>query len=533
MKKKSFCIFVVALVILIFLISSSIFAKTPSFAKKKVRIKAGDNYVLAIKHSSGKAKWHSSSNKIIKIRYKNGTKVIIQAKKPGKATVTAKVGSNTIRCNITVTKKKGIPKSLTVVVGDKVRFAQNKKKGKWETSNKDIAVVSGYAKAKTIVFKKAGTVKITEKIGKNKYICKVTVIYSNGNKTRSKDEDESESSNKYKEKMPSEMSISEIQEEMLEKINNERKKAGVSAVVLNNYLNEQAQIKAKDMYKLKSTSHYSENLGWITDQYLNANIAYENLGENLRFGLTNISGAIKGWMNSPGHKANMLSKDYTDVGIGYYKGYWVQQFGSKIIKSFQVKCPYCGMIDLEGRHQFYFSSKDSRGNIVKLLQCYGCGEYFSVCPICKGGVFVPAGIDQFGLQSSKCNKCGYQEDDVCIENCPYCGVGTLGNVGTDRFGIEFHKDSYYQEFTIFLHYCTKCNKYIVDESGVGYLNYKKKLEALLDTGDDVFNYITWYRQIEEEKEQISENEWITPITSIPMDTPRIHDLSTCIGQGRL
>lgn len=50
-------------------------------------------------------------------------------------------------------------------------------------------------------------------------------------------------------------------------------------------------------------------------------------GENIAWGQRTPQDVIKSWINSPGHRANMLNRDSTRLGVGYVRGYWVQVFG--------------------------------------------------------------------------------------------------------------------------------------------------------------------------------------------------------------
>jgi uncharacterized protein YkwD len=63
-------------------------------------------------------------------------------------------------------------------------------------------------------------------------------------------------------------------------------------------------------------------------------INYRSAGENIAAGQTTAESVMKSWMNSPGHKKNILSPSFTHIGVGYAKGgsyghYWTQQFMSK------------------------------------------------------------------------------------------------------------------------------------------------------------------------------------------------------------
>ena len=120
--------------------------------------------------------------------------------------------------------------------------------------------------------------------------------------------------------------LRDIQNQMLQQVNKERKAAGVKPLALYEPINKTAQEKAVDLYKTKVFDHYSKNLGWCTDQFERAGISYSAAAENIAWGQGSVSSVMKDWMNSSGHKRNILDKNMTHLGVGYYKGYWVQQF---------------------------------------------------------------------------------------------------------------------------------------------------------------------------------------------------------------
>ncbi|MDO4383444.1 MAG: CAP domain-containing protein [Eubacteriales bacterium] len=120
--------------------------------------------------------------------------------------------------------------------------------------------------------------------------------------------------------------LKDIQNQMLQKVNKERKAAGVKPLALYEPINKTSQEKAVDLYKTGVFEHYSKNLGWCYDQFDRAGITYMAAAENIAWGQGSVSSAMNSWMHSSGHKRNILDKDMTHLGVGYYKGYWVQQF---------------------------------------------------------------------------------------------------------------------------------------------------------------------------------------------------------------
>lgn len=121
--------------------------------------------------------------------------------------------------------------------------------------------------------------------------------------------------------------LTEIQN-VVELVNQERQKAGVAAVELDEELTEAAMIRAKEITVLFDHSR-PDGSSWSTvyDGFVGAS------GENIAYGTAGYYDSAKvmnGWMNSSGHRANILSGSYTRMGVGVYTynnyTYWVQLF---------------------------------------------------------------------------------------------------------------------------------------------------------------------------------------------------------------
>lgn len=120
-------------------------------------------------------------------------------------------------------------------------------------------------------------------------------------------------------------------QEVLNLVNSERAKAGLKALQLDQQLNQVATIKAKDMASNHYFSHDSPTYGTPFDMMHSFGIEYRAAGENIAAGQKTASDVMQSWMNSSGHRANILNRDYTHLGIGYIVNdsgvaYWVQQF---------------------------------------------------------------------------------------------------------------------------------------------------------------------------------------------------------------
>ncbi|WP_058485907.1 CAP domain-containing protein [Defluviitalea phaphyphila] len=105
------------------------------------------------------------------------------------------------------------------------------------------------------------------------------------------------------------------EEIMLEYINNEREKEDLPPYVMDEDLLYIAKIKAKDMADNNYFSHVSPTYGSPFEMMKKFGISYSIAGENIA-GNTSVKNAHDAFMNSPGHRANILSKNYNKIGIG-------------------------------------------------------------------------------------------------------------------------------------------------------------------------------------------------------------------------
>jgi uncharacterized YkwD family protein len=110
-------------------------------------------------------------------------------------------------------------------------------------------------------------------------------------------------------------------------VNKERAKAGLSALkVTNTTLKKMALDKAKDMYNKGYFDHNSPTYGSPFDMMKTYGISYSYAGENIAKGQRTPQEVMTAWMNSAGHRANILNANYTTIGVAYYNGVWVQEF---------------------------------------------------------------------------------------------------------------------------------------------------------------------------------------------------------------
>ena len=107
---------------------------------------------------------------------------------------------------------------------------------------------------------------------------------------------------------------------LLLETNHERNMLGVEQLYQNTSLAAAAQAKADDMVTQDYWSHYSPDgqAPWVfIDQ---VGYAYLKAGENLAYGFPSSKAVVKGWMDSPSHRANLLDSQYREVGFGIANG---------------------------------------------------------------------------------------------------------------------------------------------------------------------------------------------------------------------
>lgn len=148
---------------------------------------------------------------------------------------------------------------------------------------------------------------------------------NNNDNTVEKPEDNNNSSNGE---------FASFQKEVLRLVNVERSKMGLKELTLNTELSRVATLKSQDMIDKNYFSHTSPTYGSPFDMMKKFNISYRTAGENIAMGQKTPAQVVEAWMNSEGHRANILNANYTDLGVGVAKSskgtiYWTQMFIGK------------------------------------------------------------------------------------------------------------------------------------------------------------------------------------------------------------
>lgn len=138
------------------------------------------------------------------------------------------------------------------------------------------------------------------------------------------------------------------QDQVLRLVNEQRAQAGLEPLALNAVLEQQAADYACELIDFDFFDHVNPVTGsTLVDRAEAAGYDYLVIGENLAAGQRSPQEVVDAWMNSEGHRANILDPRYTEIGIavrlgGSYGIYWVQEFGRpapQINAGFSVRTP--------------------------------------------------------------------------------------------------------------------------------------------------------------------------------------------------
>ncbi len=122
--------------------------------------------------------------------------------------------------------------------------------------------------------------------------------------------------------------VTNYESEVVRLVNEIRVKNGLSQLTENWELSRVARYKSKDMHDKNYFSHTSPTYGSPFDMMKSFGISYRTAGENIAKGYRTPQEVVNGWMNSEGHRANILNASFKQIGVGYYSdgNYWTQMF---------------------------------------------------------------------------------------------------------------------------------------------------------------------------------------------------------------
>lgn len=142
---------------------------------------------------------------------------------------------------------------------------------------------------------------------------------------------------------PAESAAAEVGRRVLELINEARAQArtcgdkafgATGPLKANAVLDNAAMVHAQDMARHSYFSHTGRDGSAPADRATRVGYRWRNVGENIAMGQLTAEQVVQGWIKSPGHCANLMSPDYTEMGIAYSVNmaseggiYWAQAFG--------------------------------------------------------------------------------------------------------------------------------------------------------------------------------------------------------------
>lgn len=111
-------------------------------------------------------------------------------------------------------------------------------------------------------------------------------------------------------------------------VNAERAKYGLSALKADSRVQQAAQVRAAET--VQSFSHTRPNGSSFSTALTEVGVSYTRSGENIAYGQSTPQQVVNAWMNSSGHRANILNESFTTIGVGYTvvngTAYWAQLF---------------------------------------------------------------------------------------------------------------------------------------------------------------------------------------------------------------
>jgi uncharacterized YkwD family protein len=130
---------------------------------------------------------------------------------------------------------------------------------------------------------------------------------------------------------PASSEVSAYEKKVLELTNQERAKAGVPALKLDEELSKVAREKSRDMQSKGYFDHNSPTYGSPFDMMKQFGISYTTAGENIAMGQKSPEEVVQAWMNSEGHRKNIMNANFTHLGVGHVAdgNYWTQMFIGK------------------------------------------------------------------------------------------------------------------------------------------------------------------------------------------------------------
>jgi uncharacterized protein YkwD len=111
-----------------------------------------------------------------------------------------------------------------------------------------------------------------------------------------------------------ELGLIETEQDVIDLANSERKKAKLAPLKVDANLAKAARLHCANMAKQRVLSHTLDKKG-VSDRITAAGYTWSRCGENIAQGQRTSAEAVRAWMNSPGHRANILARNYPNIGV--------------------------------------------------------------------------------------------------------------------------------------------------------------------------------------------------------------------------
>ena len=111
--------------------------------------------------------------------------------------------------------------------------------------------------------------------------------------------------------------ISAYEAEVIRLVNEIRRQNGLGELTASAELSHVARLKSQDMHDKGYFDHTSPTYGSAFDMLRSFGISYRTAGENIAYGYSTPQAVVDAWMNSSGHRANILNASYTQIGVGH------------------------------------------------------------------------------------------------------------------------------------------------------------------------------------------------------------------------
>lgn len=132
-------------------------------------------------------------------------------------------------------------------------------------------------------------------------------------------------------KIPNLDAVKNLENEVIRLVNVQRSNNGLAPLTANWQLSRMARVKSQDMINKNYFSHQSPTYGSPFDMMKAFGFKFYAAGENIAYGQPTPQAVMNAWMNSSGHRANILNPNYNQIGVGAAKTssgviYWTQEF---------------------------------------------------------------------------------------------------------------------------------------------------------------------------------------------------------------